>query len=638
MPVLSIHGILVAILLLLPVGYAADADTSDDTSDSSLLSMVPDCALDCLNSFIKSEFTPEQCKSPSNIPCLCRHKSTSGESLGGAALSCVLSGCSQEVLTSSNAYRICDSVSGALSQTRKTHTTTILSDSTITMKGGAATTGEASSTDSAGTTVVFMTSIMSLTPTPATSSTTSSASSDLTFYNPLSSASETQQTTSTEPTSVPSSDISADTNKKNHHGISAAAVIGMSVASGLAGSFIIGVAVFFCCKRRRKQQRSVSDPHVFEIGGAMTEPPDFSKPMPRLPTSGLDPGSSPSPVSSEGRNTQQMSSVQPMAFIRPQSPYSPGYASASHQPPNNHSSRQERIGFAISSDSDWDTSPRTQSSQHSVARLIPEGSIGLYPKPLKWSHRPASGETLFEEDESQQAAFATGKTTRNSPKPGVAPKLAGLPANPRAYKGGGVRIPAGPRPGPPRALAPPFSHTSTLRTSTSDSSTAPNDTANTSNHTSTSNTNTNTLLPPFTTKAQDQNRTANKPPAQTPQPSPIPSSSTLPAGSEIVSKPRIVQGKDIKRVQIRNSPRPPSEVVAPYCPDDLWLERGRTLVPPKSRNPSGELPYPSDLFSGDVHYPDSPKKKAVTVSNRVSPTSRNLTPSRRGEDLILRVD
>ena len=61
-------------------------------------------------------------------------------------------------------------------------------------------------------------------------------------------------------------------------------------------------------------------------------------------------------------------------------------------------------------------------------------------------------------------------------------------------------------------------------------------------------------------------------------------------------------------------------------------------MPPKSRNPSGELPYPSDLFPGDVNYPDSPKKKAVTVSNRVSPTSRNLTPSRRGEDLILRVD
>jgi hypothetical protein len=44
------------------------------------------------------------------------------------------------------------------------------------------------------------------------------------------------------------------------------------------------------------------------------------------------------------------------------------------------------------------------------------------------------------------------------------------------------------------------------------------------------------------------------------------------------------------------------------------------------------------LFPGNVHYPDSPKKKVVTVSNRVSPTSRNLTPSRRGEDLILRVD
>jgi hypothetical protein len=59
-------------------------------------------------------------------------------------------------------------------------------------------------------------------------------------------------------------------------------------------------------------------------------------------------------------------------------------------------------------------------------------------------------------------------------------------------------------------------------------------------------------------------------------------------------------------------------------------------VPPKSREPSGELPYPSDMYPGAVHYPDSPKKKVVL--NRVSPTSRNLTPSRRGDDLILRVD
>ncbi|OQD86978.1 hypothetical protein PENANT_c006G04324 [Penicillium antarcticum] len=507
------------------------------------------------------------------------------------------------------------------------------------MRGDATTTDEASSDDSLGTTVVYQTqtSYISPTPTQTTSAATSSASSDLTFYNPSSSSSETQQTvssqtsssqtTSTEQTSVPSSDISADTNKKDHHGISAAAVIGMSVASGIAVAFIIGVAVFFCCKRRRmrKQQRDESDPHVFEIGGAMTEPPYFSKPMPRLPTSGLGTESPPSLVSSEGRETHQMSSVQPMAFIRSQSPYSPGHASPSNPPQANISTRQERIGFAISSDSDWDTSPRTQSSQHSVARLIPEGSMGLYPKPLKWSHRPASGETLFEEDESQQAAFAAGKMKMNNSKPGIPPKLAGLPANPRAYKEGGGAVPAGPRPGPPRALAPPFSHTSTLRTSTSESSTAPIDSANTSNHTSTS----NALFPPFTT---------TNPQPQPPQQSPLPSTSTLPAGSEIVSKPRIVKGKDIKRVQIRNSPRPPSEVIAPYCPDDLWLERGKTMAPLKSRDPSGELPYPSDHFPGDVHYPDSPKKKIGTVDNRVSPTSRNLTPSRRGQDLILRVD
>jgi hypothetical protein len=42
----------------------------------------------------------------------------------------------------------------------------------------------------------------------------------------------------------------------------------------------------------------------------------------------------------------------------------------------------------------------------------------------------------------------------------------------------------------------------------------------------------------------------------------------------------------------------------------------------ESNHRLSSMPYPSDMFPGAVHYPDSPKKKADAASNRVSPTSR----------------
>jgi hypothetical protein len=111
----------------------------------------------------------------------------------------------------------------------------------------------------------------------------------------------------------------------------------------------------------------------------------------------------------------------------------------------------------------------------------------------------------------------------------------------------------------------------------------------------------------------------------------------LSTATEIVSQPRIIRREDIKRVQIRSNPRPPSEVVVPYCPDDFWLERGRSQAPAPTA--PGGLPYPSEAFPGAVLYPRSPQRRPQDVSaQRLSATGRSLTPSRRGQDLILRVD
>ncbi|KAJ5499857.1 hypothetical protein N7453_008908 [Penicillium expansum] len=637
------HRILIAILLLL-VLYSTAEDTSSDASNSALYDMVPACAKDCVDSFIKSEYTPMECTSPSNIKCLCRTKTSSSLTLGEAALSCVLSVCSQTAIEKSKAYHICDSVSEALPKTHQTITATVFYDTSTTQTSEAKTTTETMPTSSTSTTehtseaaVTMSTATSASTPT----STSSSQTSRITFYSASSSSvSEVKPTSSTEQVS---SDSSEDTNKKGDRGITPAAVIGMSVASGVAGSFIIVVAVFFCCKRWRRKQREQAAPHSFEIGGAMSEPSDFSKPMPRLPTDGMGLGSLYSSTSDRETMFQRPGTLQSMASVQPISRYSPQSATVHHSGQSKEPKNRERIGFAISSDSDWEASPRTQSSQHSVARLLPDPTVGLYPKPLKWSHRPASGETLFEEDESQQAAAAAAMMQNNTPRPGIQPKLAGLPSNPRAFKKGS---PAGNfkrRSGAPSALAPPIQSQPSLQ----------NLAIRQQRCTQRNHRNLTTLIllpkPKHPPRCSYQHYPDPIPdPISEPQPITRTTSARIiprpivlnppPPDSEVVSRPRIVRGNDIKRVQIRNSPRPPSEVVVPYCPDDLWLERGRSIAPPNSREPSGELPYPSDMFSGAVHYPDSPKKKVGAVSNRVSPTSRNLTPSRRGDDLILRVE
>ncbi|KAJ5130413.1 uncharacterized protein N7515_006452 [Penicillium bovifimosum] len=624
-----VHRIIIAILLSLALCSAAD-EIPSNVSNEALYEMVPDCAKDCVDNFIRSEYSPTECTSSSDIMCLCRSKTTSSLTLGEAALSCVMSICPQAIIRKSEAYHICDLVSEALPKTHQTITATVFSDTRTTK------TNDAKATD-------FTTSASTTSSSKYTTPTTSSQTSEITTYDPSSSESRVEPTPTGE-SDPPPVDSSEDTEKKHDNHISPAAIIGMSVASGLAGSFIIGVAVFFCCKRWRRKHREETAPHSFEIGGAMSEPSDFSNPMPRPPTDGLGLGSSHSLARGNGEMSQRPQTYQTMNTVESASRYSPHFATVSHPGQDREPDDQERIGCAVSSESDWETSPRTQSSQRSVSRLLPDSNAGLYPKPLKWTHRPPSGETLFEEDEGQQAAavaaavaaLATGTTQNNSPKPADQPKFAGLPANPRAFKKGFNARYYKQESEHPSTLASPFNPNAAVRASPPNNTSVNSQPSESPQTTHPSSTSTLLTAPIMTNQDQNQNRRLS-PERPAPQP-PLASSSTLPPGSEIVSRPRIVHGNDIKRVQIRGSPRQPSEVVVPYCPDDLWLERNRALAPPRSREPSGELPYPSDLCPGAVHYPDSPKKQAATVSNRVSPTSRNLTPSRRGEDLILRVD
>lgn len=666
---------------VLPLVALCSASGSNDTSNAALWNTIPDCAKTCVGNFIEGQYTSDECSSADDIKCLCRTKTPIGLTLGEAALSCLYALCSEKDISSkgNSVYHVCDSVSGAIKETHATITATTFDPPSSTTSTGDATIPNVGTT-SASTSQTQPSSSKSTLPT-STTSLSSTGDSTLTFQTTSSASGVVPTTTGTESISTTSSNTATSSSSadgsSNHH-VSSGTVIGVSVASGVAGSFIIGVAVFFCCKRWRQRNRTLGSDsdHDFEIGGTMSEPPGFSRPSSRR--------SSPSP---------EPNPMGPSSFVhatgRPEVSELPcSRTPTSHNPPPsatvmlvpNTEQMQERvpIGVAVSSAEDWQNSPRTLSSQHTLAEPISsQTTTGLYPKPLKWSHRPDSGETLFEEDEHQQPQ---GPHRNISQVTESQRAMTGLPANPRALKNG---FPAQKylRPSPQQrlipsqipslspkqaiygggTLAPAFSTTALRGSPPPNSSSTPHNSSGSSRRNSA-----NTLLTtPFSTgqgRILSGTSHSNPSPAQpqAPKPSPRPSPRQAPnttgrsisgpgpstpappsnglglsAATEIVSQPRIVRREDIKRVQIRSSPRPPSEVVVPYCPDDFWLERGRSQAPVPTA--PGGLPYPSEAFPGAVLYPRSPQRRPQDMQ-RLSATGRSLTPSRRGQDLILRVD
>ncbi|KAJ5644832.1 hypothetical protein N7507_010843 [Penicillium longicatenatum] len=627
------YRILAAALLL--VAFCAASSNSSDETNAALWDMVPACARKCTENFIQTEYTSAECSEKSNIKCLCRSKTPSNLTIGEAALTCVYALCSEKIKKTTDVYHICDSVPGALTETHATLTATTFAPASSTTTSSTAET----TTSSTRTTHAADTTSLETSKSTTSTLTTSETAAEITSYHPSTSASDILPYTSSDTsTATPTNSSTTVAGKSGSNGTSPGTVIGVSVVSGVAGCFIIGVAVFFCTKRwRKKNQRD------FEIGGDMSEPSNFSEPShSRGPSPNLNPG--PSELNAM-RSPLEMSQVSlPPRSLQstpyPQNSTAPGIRLV-ETPRDEHN---QRIGCAVTSESDWEGSPRTVDSQHTMAELLPSPSVGLVPKPLKLWHRPASGGTVFEEDENHfmaEKSLPPLPSTRRYQNLRQSPVILGLPSNPRAPKEG---FPASKfrrvqnqhpspiqtkspreRPAGPRALGPPFS-AQNRRSIISNSSSGQNDSSGLSDYTS----NTYLTTPPFSTA---QGRILSGTP-QRKLPTQVSPPSTLAPAPDIVSIPRIVRGEDIKRIP--PGERPPSEVVVPYCPEDFWLERGRGNTP--SRTVSTELPYPSEMFPGVVLYPDSPKKRPEDAPRRISPTSRNLTPSKRGDDLILRVD
>lgn len=610
----STFRIFAAVLPFLALCSASSPDTSNIGPRATLWDMVPECARQCVENFIESQYTPRECSPLSEIQCLCKNQTPSGLTFGEGALSCLYAVCAEQIAKSASSavYHICTAIPGAV---RETH----LSLTVTTFPGPLPTTTDATTTDGSTTTeTVSATSTSTL-------STTSELSPKITTFHPPSSqpgliSSGTSSTTATS--------SSAASNEKGSHHVSPGTVIGISVASGVAGPFIIGFAVFFYRKRRRQNYgHDDSSSDFFDIGGAMAEPTGFSGPS--SPRSPLGPRAQPS-LSSTAVNGPEM--AQQVHYFQPTSQPSPRFYASDNNAPEQPRERV-RIGFAASSESERG-SPSSPQNTH----VEPSSNqTRLHPKPLKLGRRPVSGETLFEEDELQQGPTERRpRAIQRSNSPNVA---TGLPPNPRALKNGFPAQRSHRSHGQQESTqnrgtpsTPSKAKTRRRGSSASNSGNSSPDSSGSSQPTSSS----NTLLATPLGTGQDRILSGASPGELDPEPHSSGLNQILARPAEIVSRPRIVRGDDIKRVQIRTSTRPPNESAAPYCPEEFWLERGRGRAPPPPGS-SGH-PYPSEVILGTVVYPSSPKKRPVDAPRGISPMTRNVTPSRQGEDMILQVE
>ncbi|KAE8548220.1 hypothetical protein EYB25_010014 [Talaromyces marneffei] len=439
---------------------AATGSTSAYLSDS-----IPPCALPCVQEFIRTQYAAGICCS-TDLDCLCRTNTTSGLTIGEVSLACIVGSCPSDIVSTEGSvgYAICNDVSGALPETHGAITATRVSVVTETTHLVTTTPASVSAESTSGASTALTTVAVSSTPSGSTLVTTARITATATAATTLPITALTTFPSTVTLSGIPATSApTASSAAAKSTSLSSPAVIGVSIASGISVIFLVAVAILFCGRKlRRRRLQEKAAPQSFEIGGAMSEPPDFTAatfvPQPWPPTQPSQfPGGTMENEYDGGAHFQQFPS-QPLSREQ-QGPLVIMTRLDAANANNVYANKA-----AMSPETDYNGSPQSQTSQRTLSRLLPERTslqgigIGIVPEPLRVirqppttntvrvvggpSPRPTSEATVFDEDEQQLNSNdifgpPLNRTRRMSQQRIVAEgrssmRAVGLPAGPRA--------------------------------------------------------------------------------------------------------------------------------------------------------------------------------------------------------------
>ncbi|EXJ83174.1 hypothetical protein A1O1_06793 [Capronia coronata CBS 617.96] len=368
------------------------AEETNTCLPQSILSIVPECAVSCIQAFATTNYSGSTCPNTSDLNFLCTQENTSGLTIGEGSLQCVVSFCTGQEQVDTRVYSICDGIAGAQPKTASTITVTIIAPSTAasTMGSLPSMIGVPTSTEDISTIVMATdTPTSAIPPSPATTPSPSSALTTELGSSSSSTISGPQGTTGA---------VGLPDRSTSKGGLSTAQVVGIAIAGAATVLIVLGMLMLAVCirKRRRAQRRSQRRSRLVEP----TPPPNYkSPPKPISPTFG-NVNSSLAVPTSQGRF---YSAAQPMeekrrSFWR-------------------RSIRPEEIGVAVSPKVPGESSPVSISSQQSGSRLLSSvPAKALWPAPLnvqgsrerqRLSQRPMSDATVF--DDEPQTRFANSE-------------------------------------------------------------------------------------------------------------------------------------------------------------------------------------------------------------------------------------
>lgn len=414
---------------------ARQASTNTTCLPQSLLSVVPNCAVSCIQTFASQQYPGATCANTSDLTFLCTQPDNAGLTIGEGAVQCVVSFCTGADQADLDVYNICDSIPGALPRTVRTITATIIGSSTSsssTMENLPATIGTPTTTEDVSTIVMATDSMTWIIETP--SATTMSTSTSV----PAAGASSSTNTSSVSEQTSGAMAMPDKATRKD--GLTTPQLAGIAIGGAALVVIIFALIFLFIWMRRRRRQRRRSQRRSRLV--EQTPPPNYQSPQKENPSTFEGINSSLAVPTSHGRF---YGSQQPTVEEKRRSFW-------------RKSIKPEEIGVAVSPKIPGDRSPASTSSEESFSLLLPAvPAVALRPAPLnveatrerrRTIQRPISDATEFDDEPDVQMREPERLTIDDQvfvlEKPPLAKRPRGPPPN--------LRLPAVPE-SPPQSAS-----------------------------------------------------------------------------------------------------------------------------------------------------------------------------------------